>query len=38
MDTVNLVLTRDGRTAIVRTLWQIGRAGDSPRLVTAFVV
>lgn len=35
---VDLVLTRGGRTAIVRTLWLVGRPGGPPRLVTCFVL
>jgi hypothetical protein len=34
---VDLALTRGGRTAIVRTLWQVGQPGGPPRLITSFV-
>lgn len=34
----DVVLTRNGRTAIVRTLWLIARPGSSPRLISSFVV
>jgi hypothetical protein len=35
---VDLALTHDTHTAIVRTLWLIGPTGEPPRLITCYVV